>query len=107
MLLPPDRLQIVSLDLDPGRSIYEEIKESCKQDESLGPIKEACKRGDKSYNGIRLQGVRVQDCVLFRDRRLWVPEDWYITLLTAVHVQPMVGHPGRQRMIEILSQYYY
>ena len=75
VLLPPDKLQIVKLGLDPGDDIYDEIKEVSKADASLQPFTDACQRGDKRLGSIRLNGVRVQDGVLYRDRRLWVPED--------------------------------
>ena len=65
-------MQIVFLGLDPGPSpsIYEEILEVNRLDSPLQAVKEACKRGDKRYSLIRLNGIRVDKDVLYRNRRL-------------------------------------
>jgi len=62
----------VLLGLDPtlSPSIYKEILEANKLDNSLQAIKEACKRSDKRYSLIGLNGVRVNKDVLYRNRRL-------------------------------------
>ena len=76
---------MVELNLDPGETIYEGILMSNKLAPELESIKEACKDKKKRYRTLWLEGVRVKKDVLYKDRRLWVPEDCQLTLLNTIY----------------------
>lgn len=60
----------LSLDLSLSSSIYEKILKANRSDDCLQFIKKACKRNDKRFNLIKLNDVRINKNVLYRDRRL-------------------------------------
>ena len=64
------------LNLDPRETIYKGILTSNKLAPELESIKEAYKDKKKRYRTLRLEEVRVKEDILYKDRRLWVPEDY-------------------------------
>ena len=107
VLLTPERLEIHAVESD--EPIYERVLAANKADDDCKAYREALGQGLTSVDGVNLQDCRETDGVLYRGDRLWVPADapLLVDLLREIHEPPASGHPGFNRMEDLLRRDYY
>ena len=98
--------QISALSI-PQSYLYQRVLEANKTDELCEEYRQAVLSKEKKLHGTDLEDHRIDDGVLFKAHRVWVPESMQPEVIRAVHDQPMTGHPGEKRTYEILKRYYY
>ena len=107
VLLTPERLEIHAVESD--EPIYERVLAANKADDDCRTYREALSQGLTLVDGVNLRDCQERDGALYYKNRLWVPADapLLVDLLREIHEPPASGHPGFNRMEDLLRRDYY
>jgi hypothetical protein len=99
--------QTVELQID--TELRNEIREKSNEDETIRGIREKLKNGVTSDGKIALGLYEVKDGLLKYDGLIWIPDDdeLRIRILRDHYDSQVAGHPGRARMLELVSRSFY
>ena len=99
-LLPADRIELSPMMPEKG-DLYGRVAERNKSDKDLNEVR------DGIAEGKGLSDCTVDDNKVLRHGCLWVPRNMITEVVQEVHDQPMVGHPGIHRCLELIKRYFY
>ncbi|KAF8756014.1 hypothetical protein RHS01_04650 [Rhizoctonia solani] len=109
-MLPDPVFANVAL-VTPKKELQRQIKASLDQDESLEEILQFLQNESKAPPSIKraFKDYEMEAGLLFYQGRIVVPDvgTLRMDLLRIFHDSPLVGHPGRQRTLELVSRTYY
>ena len=86
-----------------------EIKKASNIDDEIQDIKRNLDEGRKEMKGIALGLCQWKDGLLWYQEKIWIPNNEGIrtALIAKHHEPPQVGHGGRAKTTELISQRYY
>ena len=109
-ILPPERLEISSIDPDKSKTTPERVIQANLVDFYCTKLRKSI-RTSSSIEGINTRHfsdlfVDTKNCIRRFDR-LWVPDNLQLTVIRDVHDQIATGHPGYQKTISLIARNYY
>ena len=109
-ILPPERLEISSIDPDKSKTTPERVIQANLVDPYCTKLRESI-RTSFSIEGINTRHlsdlfIDTKNCIRRFDR-LWVPDNLQLTVIRDVHDQIATGHPGYQKTISLIARNYY
>ena len=109
-ILPPERLEISSIDPDKSKTTPERVIQANLVDLYCTKLRESI-RTSSSIEGINTYHfsnlfVDTKNCIRQFDR-FWVPDNLQLTVIRDVHNQIATGHPGYQKTISLIARNYY
>ena len=110
MILPPERLEISSIDPDKSKTTPERVIQANLVDPYCTKLRESI-RTSSSIEGINTRHlsdlfVDTKNYIRRFDR-LWVPDNLQLTVIRDVHDQIAIGYSGYQKTISLIAWNYY
>ena len=110
MLLPPKRIKLQPIKEETNDlTLPKQVAKSNREDKLCKEIYEYLTNSKGLEKpDIFCKGLRVDDRLLLKENKLWVSNDseLWLKVIREVHDQPIVGHPGVERTLEMIRQSY-
>lgn len=117
MLLPPTCINIQPIDIsndindiidDSNESLNKQVKKANCVDDQCKKIQVYLLESEKHEKpALHLQSCKAENSLLYKEKRLWVPEDLQLDVIKEIHDQLVVSHPGFQKTMLTIQHHYY
>ena len=109
-ILPPERLEISSIDLDESETTPKKVIRANLADPYCIKLRKTISP-HSSIEGINTRhlsdiSIDTKGCIR-RFNRLWVPDHLQLMVIKEVHDQIATGHPGYQKTVSLITRNYY
>ena len=107
IILISNKVQILINSMHENDSTFDRIIQANKRNELCQKFRKILTANVIVHDGIKLRNCRNVDDVLYMKNKLWISESQQVKLLQKVHDQSTSDHLDKNRIIELIKQFYY